>query len=192
MNARLVTGTVHQSDGSTAWASGPVFITPLFGGYVVGVVTNASGAFTVEVPTISDGNGSYYVHLPNGSGFVFTMPAGTTTYDISTLITGYEAVALKPLSITPDADVVPLTVNGKASQTANLANFKSSAGTVLADVRYDGVIEATAGLTTKVKAGTPSDADFTSAPASGTVVIDTSASKIWVRVGSTWKFVAVA
>jgi hypothetical protein len=43
----------------------------------------------------------------------------------------------------------------------------------------------------KTKAGTPSDADF-STPASGMIAVDTTASKIWVRVGSTWKSVAVA
>jgi hypothetical protein len=42
----------------------------------------------------------------------------------------------------------------------------------------------------KTKAGTPADADFVT-PASGMIAVDTTASKIWVRVGSTWKSVAV-
>jgi hypothetical protein len=55
----------------------------------------------------------------------------------------------------------------------------------------DGSLIAAKGIATAVKAGTPSDADVTN-PVSGMLVVDTTASKIWVRVGSTWKSVAVA
>ncbi len=48
------------------------------------------------------------------------------------------------------------------------------------------------GLCTMVKAGTPVDADFPEGVASGAIVVDTTASKIWVRVGSTWKSVTVS
>lgn len=42
------------------------------------------------------------------------------------------------------------------------------------------------------KAGTPSDGDFTTPPPIGTVVYDTSASKLWVRhAAGTWKGVTV-
>jgi hypothetical protein len=43
----------------------------------------------------------------------------------------------------------------------------------------------------KVKAGTPVDADFTS-PVDGMLAVDSTASKIWCRVGGVWKGVVVA
>src|SRR5262245_20256284 len=43
----------------------------------------------------------------------------------------------------------------------------------------------------KVKAGTPVDADVT-APADGMMVLDSTANKIWVRLGGTWKGVVVS
>ena len=47
------------------------------------------------------------------------------------------------------------------------------------------------GVTVTTKAGIPTDADFT-APTDGIVVIDTTHSKIYVRIGGVWKSVAVA
>jgi len=46
-------------------------------------------------------------------------------------------------------------------------------------------------LISKVKAGTPVDADVTN-PADGMMVMDSTANKIWVRLGGTWKGVVVA
>ncbi len=47
--------------------------------------------------------------------------------------------------------------------------------------------DANGALVTQVKAGTPADADLDN-PQSGNIVVDTTAGKIWVRVGSTWKY----
>lgn len=47
------------------------------------------------------------------------------------------------------------------------------------------------GLTTKPVAGAVSDGSFSVTPASGTIAVDTTNSKIYVRVGSTWKSVSV-
>lgn len=47
------------------------------------------------------------------------------------------------------------------------------------------------GITTKVVAGVVSDGSFTATPDSGTIGIDTTNSRIYVRVGATWKSVAV-
>ena len=44
-----------------------------------------------------------------------------------------------------------------------------------------------------VKAGTPSDGDYATPPPAGTIVIDTSGSRIWVRTAAgTWKSVVIA
>lgn len=60
--------------------------------------------------------------------------------------------------------------------------------TPLAKVTYGGRIDASAGdgLTTKTKAGTPADSDFIATPADGTLVVDTTANKLWLRSGGTW------
>lgn len=49
-------------------------------------------------------------------------------------------------------------------------------------------LQALDGLATKVKAGAPSDSDFRAAPPVGTLVVDTSAGLLWVRLeGGIWK-----
>lgn len=42
-------------------------------------------------------------------------------------------------------------------------------------------------ITLPVKAGTPTDADVPGGATDGDTIIDTTASKIWVRIGGTWK-----
>lgn len=192
MATRFVTGTVYEVDGVAPWANGPVCIAPTFGAYPVYGLTNASGVFTLEVPLADSGNGNYLIQLPNGQGFIFTMGAHAGTYDISAFVLAHSTTTTNPVSIVPTSDIVPLTVSGFLGQTANLVNVLDSIGGNLLNARYDGLLQATKGIVTKIKAGTPSDADFDSAPPSGTIVIDTTASKIWVRVGSTWKYIAVA
>lgn len=49
------------------------------------------------------------------------------------------------------------------------------------------------GLATKAKAGIPVDADWAAAPPIGTIVLDTTNSKLWVRTAAaTWKGVVIA
>lgn len=52
-------------------------------------------------------------------------------------------------------------------------------------------VEATGGIVTKVKAGTPSDADLV-APQNGAIIVDSVGSKIWVRIGGAWVGVVVS
>jgi hypothetical protein len=53
-------------------------------------------------------------------------------------------------------------------------------------LRTNDLLIADLGVQTKVKAGTPVDADWTVAPADGTLVVDTSAGKLWMRSAGTW------
>jgi hypothetical protein len=63
----------------------------------------------------------------------------------------------------------------------------------VAQLKSDNNFQAVDGVATKVKAGTPSDSDFTTTPPTGTIVVDTSANKIWARTGAaTWKGVVIA
>lgn len=66
--------------------------------------------------------------------------------------------------------------------------FRTAANQLMTNDQFN----ALDGITTKVVAGTVSDGSFTATPASGTIAIDTTNSLIYVRVGSTWKSVAVA
>jgi hypothetical protein len=59
-------------------------------------------------------------------------------------------------------------------------------------LRTNDLLVADLGVQTKVKAGTPVDADWTAAPPDGTLVADSTGSKLWVRVGGVWKGVVVA
>jgi lysophospholipase L1-like esterase len=52
-------------------------------------------------------------------------------------------------------------------------------------------ITATGAIVHRTKAGTPVDGDV-SGPVDGMVIVDTTASKIWTRIGGVWKGVAVA
>jgi hypothetical protein len=69
-------------------------------------------------------------------------------------------------------------------------NLYRSAANVL---KTDDTLHAALGVATMTKAGTPSDADWAVAPPVGTMVVDTTANKIWARTGvATWKGVVIA
>jgi hypothetical protein len=61
--------------------------------------------------------------------------------------------------------------------------YRADADTLKTDDQF----HAAGGLTTKIKAGVPTDAD-TATDADGTILIDTTNSRIYVRVGGTWKY----
>lgn len=42
-------------------------------------------------------------------------------------------------------------------------------------------------ITLPTKAGTPTDADVPGGASDGDTIVDTTASKIWIRIGGTWK-----
>jgi len=48
-----------------------------------------------------------------------------------------------------------------------------------------------ASLNLQVKNGTPDDSDIVGAAASGDIVVDTAANKLWIRVGATWKYASL-
>lgn len=59
----------------------------------------------------------------------------------------------------------------------------------------DGVIVPVEGTVPPIniptKAGTPNDADIADGAADGDAIVDTSASKLWIRVNGTWKATAL-
>lgn len=65
--------------------------------------------------------------------------------------------------------------------------YRSAANILASDDKLD-----PASFNAQTKAGTPVDGDITGGAADGDMVVDTTASKIWVRIGGTWKGVVVA
>ena len=79
-----------------------------------------------------------------------------------------------------------LPVKQIASQTGNLVEARDSNNVIVGGIGPGGPIF------TFTKAGTPTDADFTTAPPVGSMVVDTTANKLWVRTAAaTWKFAAL-
>jgi hypothetical protein len=76
--------------------------------------------------------------------------------------------------------------NGTAATDVTLSR------TAVAQMQGAGNWKFLDGVATKTKAGTPVDGDFTTTPPDGTIVGDSSGSKFWIRLGGTWKGVAVA
>lgn len=82
--------------------------------------------------------------------------------------------------------------NGGRIQFGNGALLDVNLYRTAADVLASDDQFRSASLGVQVKAGTPVDGDIVGGAVSGNIVVDTTASKIWVRVGATWKGVVVA
>lgn len=72
---------------------------------------------------------------------------------------------------------------GSGSATPDVTLRRGAANLLQTDDRF----VAVDGVTTKTKAGAPVDGDFASTPADGTMVVDTTNSKLYIRIGGTWK-----
>jgi len=78
---------------------------------------------------------------------------------------------------------------GAGADTGDVNLYRLSAGLLATDY----MLQAVMGVATKTKAGAISDGDWTSAPPVGTLAVDTSGLKIYVRTGAaTWKTVTIA
>lgn len=64
-------------------------------------------------------------------------------------------------------------------------------GPALSVKRSNRVVSAAQGFQHRTKAGIPTDADFATTPADGTVVVDTTNHRLYVRSGGTWKYSAL-
>lgn len=77
---------------------------------------------------------------------------------------------------------------GDGTNAKDTTLYRSAADRLATDDLFSSI---SLGLATKVKAGTPADGDWTAAPPDGTLVVDSSANKIWARVGGVWKSAAL-
>jgi hypothetical protein len=123
---------------------------------------------------------------------------GGTILTASALNNAINQLAGQTVALTsPAAATVPFTVTGAASQSANLAELKSSAGTIVASISVAGVVTANgSGLTnlnaSNLASGTvPSvrvSGSYAGITAVGTLTGVTSSSRVWaqtdLRVGN--------
>ncbi len=79
-----------------------------------------------------------------------------------------------------------------SDSTGNLVISDETALANRVRLRANGIMEALVGFAHRTKAGAPTDADFATPPSDGTIVIDTTNSRIYARIGGVWKYVAVA
>ncbi len=109
----------------------------------------------------------------NYTGAVSMVQTGTLTGFVPFFAPGY---------------VFSVDITGKLTWLIDTNLYRSAANVLKTDDQFIAVD----GVATKTKAGTPTDGDFATTPPDGTIVVDSTASKIWVRVGGTWKGVVVA
>lgn len=136
--------------------------------------------------------------LVAGTGISITTPALNPTVAINTALvpqlTAINAFTTRqrmaPNTDTPGLDVLRGTDVGPSSAIQRWRNAADSVN--LATITAFGRGTFTGGITTLVNAGAISDVTFSETPASGTIAVDTTNSRLYVRVGATWKSVVVA
>jgi hypothetical protein len=161
---------------------------------VYGVLINAGPNSGMWV-TDNSGNATGEVTIHKGSGWIIAANTGNDVYtdmfqgagpaikagryDEANASVGLSASANNGLMFGPGA--------GTGGWDTTL--YRNGVGQLKTDTQ----LQALKGITTMVKAGTPVDGDFATTPPVGTIVVDTTANKIWVRTGAaTWKGVVVA
>lgn len=141
-----------------------------------------------------------------GAGVVVNRASAGNAVSVVTNLTGgtgaiaYNHNALDSTSRTIQANITSdtnfrfvLFADGKhewgAGATTRDVNLYRSGADIL---KTDDALVVTDALTVKTKAGAVADGDFLHTPPDGTIAVDTTNSKIYARIGGTWKSVTVA
>ena len=182
-----------QSDGKFVWGSGAgVGDTNLYRSAADTLKTD--DAFKSALAIMArDGVAAEQVNMgnmgPSGeAGFTFGTAADTNLYRSAANVLKTDDYFSSELGIQilNDAGTGVSGIRFGASADTNL--YRSAADTLKTD---DGIIGA-GGLATLTKAGVPSDADVVAGmQVSGAMILDTTNSRIYFRVGSTWKYAAL-
>jgi hypothetical protein len=151
-----------------------------------GYIKTLGGSYTL-VADMNDGTDEGYSSLirsglqlgPSGSGSAYDVLLQRSATGIFRITATTEMVARA-------APSTPASTYLRIYNESGTLKWKSSAGTV-----YD--LSAVTGLALNITthAGAVSDSDFSS-PTSGDIGIDTTNSRLYCRVGSTWKYVELA
>lgn len=119
-------------------------------------------------------------------------------------VLGFTATEIRSIPNAATDSIMRSNVNGEAQSRVKISGNgqidwgdgtnaidttlrRSSANVLKTDDRF----EATDSVTIKAKAGIPTDADFASTPANGTIAVDTTNNRLYVRIGGLWRSVAV-
>jgi hypothetical protein len=182
--ALTIPSSGNVTNGIYNIVTGPAASTTQFTGYQDGLST-AAAAYTLTLLIHH-----YITDVTIGAGSTVTVQQGIRVAPMANAGTSNYGIVIGK------ASTQTLWVGDQANDTTAAAGigFGSSRDTVLyrsavSTLKTDNALEGL--IVHRLKAGTPSDADVTT-PASGMMIVDTTASKIWVRVGTTWKSVAVA
>jgi hypothetical protein len=147
----------------------------------------APGTFTGPLGLIPAGNKSVVLsifrntNISSGSNPQIAVKKGDGTNTNALVFTAKSGLLDLPLAA---SGTTGIKLGGDAVATL----YRPAASTLKTDATF----VAALGVATFVKAGTPTDADFTT-PTNGILVVDTTGNKIWARTAAaTWKGVAIA
>lgn len=184
-NNATVGGTLGVTGTSTLGAvnsSGAVSLTA--SGTALAVTNNATVGGTLGVTGVLTASGSVTAS-PDASNVAYYASGGYFRVQrASSINAAYWSWVTNDTNARCLIDAAGLITWGSGSASGDTTLYRSAANVLKTDDQF----VATDGLTTRVKAGVVADTDFTATPASGTIAVDTTNSRIYVRVGSTWKY----
>ncbi len=190
INLQIVLNNANYYDDPVCEYWGPVICH-----IPAGVMSDAEASeYTKHMGTIAEGVAGGGVNLSMMSGHRLVFAPDTNLYRsaANVLSTGDNFTAALDIIAqyggtyqTKMGAQGPGAESGLSFGTANDTNLYRAAANQL---KSDDTIIGADGVATKTKAGTPTDGDFVTTPPDGTIVVDTTANKIWVRVGGTWKY----
>jgi len=171
---------------------------PTFQSGVAGDASSRQAVFASGETQWGGGAGAKDVRLyRNGISSLIADANGAAATMVLTVQASAAQHALLDMSIVGDAG--PRTRLWGSQANGGMIEFGSGGGA--ADVtlyRYaantlktDDHLVCVDGIQTRVKAGVPADGDFTATVASGTIAVDSTNSRIYIRVGTTWKYAAL-
>lgn len=147
------------------------------------------GASSADIGLARGGAGvlSVYRTTPTGGSASISVEGDTSVQGYAAKRTTADTVASRFFAGINSVGT-PVLEFGAGSAARDAVLYRGAANTLQTT---DGIY-ASGGLKTMVKAGIPSDADLTGGMiASGVFVLDTTNSRIYFRVGSTWKYAAL-
>jgi hypothetical protein len=151
-----------------------------------GGMTWGDGTATRDVSLDRTAAGTLTVADTTGTAATATLRIEANTGDTARLHLLVTGDANPRLYLAGDSGIGLYMGDGTATVDTNL--YRSAANTLKSD---DG-LWATGGIVTKTKAGAPSDSDLEAGmQQSGAMILDTTNSRIYFRVGSTWKYAAL-
>lgn len=197
-NYRRVAFGLSGGKPRVAWGTGSatpdLYLTRDTTGRLLATASSGGARIGAELDTTGSDTNSLFAWVSGD-----TQPRST----IGIHSTGSGKLGLGPGGSTaPDATMYRTAANLVQTDFAfDLRRSSTSNGVLIGRVDGDGSSQFTIyarghanftdGVSTFVKAGVPADGDFRATPPSGTIAVDTTNSRLYARVGSTWKYAAL-